>query len=64
MDVSPQVQASKYPAGAADWATIGRRIMRAAAMAAAIRVIEVKDPGGTAGSQEQISVGQPYSQSK
>lgn len=64
MDVSPQVRASESPAGRADWATIGRRIMQAAARAAAIRVIEVKDPRGTVGSQQEMPVGQPYSQSK
>jgi hypothetical protein len=32
--------------GAADWATIGRRIARAAAMATAVRVVEVGMHGG------------------
>jgi len=64
MDVSPQVRASENSAGAADWATIGRRIMQAAAMAAAIRVIDVKNPRGAVGSQQEMPVGQPHSQSK
>ncbi len=48
MDVAPELRARECPMGAADWATIGRRIARAAAMATAVRVIEV---GGLSGRQ-------------
>ena len=46
MDVAPELRARECPMGASDWATIGRRIARAAAMATAVRVIEVGKEAG------------------
>jgi hypothetical protein len=40
------LRARECPMGVADWATIGRRIARAAAMATAVRVTEVGMSGG------------------
>lgn len=54
MDVAPGVRATECPAGAMDWATIGRRIVRAAAMATAVRVVE----GGSRRAGEQGSRGE------